>query len=105
MSIELYGDDLHSCQLFTGQVVRTEVQTCQGLVVHGYHAALIDPGGTATFTRVLTQPGPHLKYLDYLLFSHQDPDTTGALEGWVLATRGRLVTPSTETSTPPMGRP
>lgn len=93
MPIELYGDNLHSCKMFSGQVVRTEVQTCQGLVVHGYHAALIDPGGTATFNRVLAQLGPHLKHLDYLLFSHQDPDTTGALEGWVLATRSKVVIP------------
>lgn len=95
MLIELYRDANHLCQVIAGRAVRGEIPTNPGLVVHGCHAALIDPGGTVSFTRVRTQLNTHLRYLDYFIASHLDPDCIGALEQWLLENpRCKVVVPA-----------
>jgi len=85
MAIELYKDERHSCLAFTDLVTGRGIQANQFLILHDGHAALIDPGGSLTYTPLSLAIGKHIriKELDLVLASHQDPDIIASLDKWI----------------------
>lgn len=105
MAIELYNDGNHICVAFQDLVECKEspqggdacesIQANQFLIVHHEHAALLDPGGNLTYTRLFMQVSDYVavKNLDYVIASHQDPDIVASLNKWLVGTRCKVVVP------------
>ena len=106
MSIELYHDGEHRCIVFEDLVACEEaealaedacesVQANQFLIVNNGHAALIDPGGHLTYTRLFMDASDHIniKELDYVIASHQDPDVVSSLNRWLVGSDCHVVVP------------
>lgn len=90
----LYNDGKHICLSFSDLVTGEGIQANQFLIIHGKHAALIDPGGDLTYTPLTVAIGKHvlIKDLDYVLASHQDPDIISSLCRWLINTNAVIVT-------------
>ncbi|MGD9297938.1 MAG: MBL fold metallo-hydrolase, partial [Chromatiales bacterium] len=52
MSVELYNNGNHICVAFRDLVTGEAVQANQFLLIDGEHAAIIDPGGELTYSRL-----------------------------------------------------
>ena len=96
MSVELYNRDGHICVAFRDLVTGDAVQANQFLIVDAEHAALIDPGGELTYTRLFMGISDYLnvKNLDYVIASHQDPDIVASINKWLVGTDCKVVVPS-----------
>ena len=95
--MELYNDGNHICVAFRDLVTGGEaVQANQFLVCDSNHAALIDPGGDMTYTRLFMGVGKYVpvKNLDMIVASHQDPDIVASLSRWLTATEANIVVPA-----------
>ncbi len=95
--MELYNDGNHVCLVFRDLVSGGEaVQANQFLVLDSQHAALIDPGGELTYSRLFLAISDYLnvKDLDYVIASHQDPDIVASLNRWLVGTDARVVVPA-----------
>lgn len=66
----------------------TGVQTNQHLIVHEGGGLVLDPGGHKVYSRVLADTMKELGggKLDSILLSHQDPDVTASVNGWLMST-------------------
>ena len=75
MTIELYNDGHHKCFSYEDIVGGHGVQSNQFLIVHGAHAALIDPGGDLTYSNLYEHLSQEImvKELDLVIASNQDP--------------------------------
>ena len=96
MSVELYNDGNHICVAFRDLVTGGEaVQANQFLVFDNNHAALLDPGGELTYTRLFMSISKYMnvKKLDYVLASHQDPDIVASVNKWLVGTECKVVVP------------
>lgn len=95
MSYELYNKKGHICVAFTDMVTGEAVQSNQFLVADSDHAALIDPGGDLTYTRLFMALSKYVnvKNLDYVIASHQDPDIVASLDRWLVGTKCKVVVP------------
>lgn len=93
MSVELYNDDGHVCIAFNNLVDETGVQSNQFLVIDDEQAALIDPGGNLTYSRLYIHAGRYttVKDLDYVIASHQDPDVVASVNKWLVGTSCKVV--------------
>jgi flavorubredoxin len=94
--MELYNNGEHVCVVFRDLVTGGEaVQANQFLVFDHQHAALIDPGGELTYTRLFMAISEHMnvKNLDYVIASHQDPDIVASLNKWLIGTDAKIVVP------------
>jgi flavorubredoxin len=91
---ELFNDGDHVCLSFTDLVSGDGIQANQFLIMHGKHAALIDPGGDLTYNALNVAVGKRIliKDLDYVFASHQDPDIITSLGRWLLNTDTTVVT-------------
>jgi flavorubredoxin len=96
MTIELYYDGEHGCFAFTDLVTGEGVQSNQFLIVDHHHAALIDPGGELTYTRLFMAISDYInvRELDYVIGSHQDPDILASINKWVTGTDCKIVVPT-----------
>ncbi len=111
MAIELYNDGNHKCIAFedlvvcdgpkageeaTAEEVCESVQANQFLIVNNGHAALIDPGGNLTYTRLFMAISDHVvvRNLDYVVASHQDPDIVASLNKWLVGTKCKVIVPA-----------
>ncbi len=108
MPVTLYDDGNHKCIAFPDLVVcnggsgAQDGQTCdsvqanQFLIVNNEHAALIDPGGNLTYTRLFMAISQYVvpKNLDYVIASHQDPDIVASLNKWLVGTSAQVVVPN-----------
>jgi flavorubredoxin len=97
MSVELYNDGNHICVAFRDLVTGGEaVQANQFLVFDNNHAALMDPGGELTYTRLFMSISKYMnvKKLDYVLASHQDPDIVASVNKWLVGTECKVVVPA-----------
>lgn len=94
--MELFNRDGHVCLVFRDLVTGGDaVQANQFLVYDHEHAALIDPGGELTYTRLFIAISEHMnvKSLDYVIASHQDPDIVASLNKWLVGTDAKIVVP------------
>ena len=108
MPITLYDDGNHKCIIFPDLVTCEEaeeqgegascdsVQSNQFLIVHNEHAALIDPGGNLTYSRLFLAISDYVapKNIDFVIASHQDPDIIASLNRWLIASSAKVVVPS-----------
>jgi flavorubredoxin len=107
MPITLFDDGAHKCIAFPDLVVcdgdkedkgaKTcdSVQANQFLIVNNEHAALIDPGGNLTYTRLFMGISEYVfpKNLDFVIASHQDPDIVASLNKWLVGTSAKVLVP------------
>lgn len=71
------------------------VQSNQFLIVNDGHAALLDPGGNLTYSRLFMQASDHvfIKNLDFVIASHQDPDIVASLNKWLVGSDCQVIVP------------
>ncbi len=95
MTLVLYKDKTHACLVFNDLVTGEAVQANQFLIVDHAHAAIIDPGGELTYTRLYMELGKwvDVRGLDYVIASHQDPDIVASLNRWLVGTQCKAVVP------------
>jgi len=104
MAITLYDDGTHKCIAFSdlvdcgseGEEISDDgVQATQFLIVNEGHAALLDPGGNLTYSRLFMGISEYVfpKNLDYVIASHQDPDIVASLNKWLVGTKCKAVVP------------
>jgi flavorubredoxin len=95
MAQELYNDGNHICVAFRDLVKGGAVQANQFLVIDGGHAAIIDPGGELTYSRLFVALTQYInvKGLDYIIASHQDPDIIASIHKWLAGTDCKMVVP------------
>jgi len=93
MSVELYNRDGHVCVAFYKLVDDAGVQSNQFLVIDDEQAALIDPGGNLTYSRLYIHAGRYttVKNLRYVIASHQDPDVVASVNKWLVGTSCKVV--------------
>ncbi len=94
--MELFNNGGHVCLVFRDLVTGGEaVQANQFLIFDHQHAALIDPGGELTYSRLFMAISEHMnvKNLDYVIASHQDPDIVASLNKWLVGTDAKIVVP------------
>ncbi len=108
MPITLFDNGSHKCIAFPDLVTCEgfkdgndegkscdSVQANQFLIVNNEHAALIDPGGNLTYSRLFMGIGEYVfpKNLDFVIASHQDPDIIASLNKWLVGTSCRVLVP------------
>ncbi len=93
MPTELYSDGTHRVLCFDDLVTGDGIQANQFLIIHGEHTALLDPGGSLTYTPLTMAVSHHivLRNLEYVLASHQDPDIITSLDRWLMYTDCKVV--------------
>ncbi len=96
MSTELYNDGSHTCVAFSDLVSGEGVQANQFLIADDHHAAILDPGGELTYSRLFMGMSEYINVseLDYVLASHQDPDIVASLNKWLIGTNATIVVPA-----------
>lgn len=96
MTIELFNDGSHVCVAFEDLVHGEAVQANQFLIADDHHAAIIDPGGELTYSRLFMEMSKYVNvsHLDYVVASHQDPDIIASLNKWLIGTQAKIVVPS-----------
>ena len=96
MSVELYNDGKHICVAFRDLVSGEAVQANQLLIYDHDRAALIDPGGELTYTRLFMGISHYMnvKKLEYVVASHQDPDIVASVNKWLVGTDCKVVVPA-----------
>jgi len=96
MGLEIYNDNSHICVVFRDLVVGEAVQANQVMLFDHGHAALIDPGGDLTYSRLFAAINKYLdvKKLDYVVASHQDPDVIASVSKWLEDTDCNIVVPA-----------
>lgn len=72
------------------------VQANQHLIIHDGAGLLLDPGGHKVYAKALGETLAQLGRgkLEYLFFSHQDPDIVAAANGWLMTTDAVAYAPS-----------
>lgn len=96
MAVELYNDGKHIVHAFYDLVdekTTGAVQSNQFLIVDNGHGALIDPGGTMTYTGLLMDMQKYFssKDLDYIFASHPDPDIIASVNKWFVASHCKVM--------------
>ena len=96
MAVELFNDGKHIVHAFYDLVdekVSGAVQCNQFLIVDNGHGALIDPGGTMTYTGLLMDMQKYFssKDLDYIFASHPDPDIIASVNKWFVASHCKVL--------------
>jgi len=96
MAVELYNDGKHICVAFRDLVTGGAVQANQFLIYDQDHAALLDPGGELTYSRLFMAISDYMnvKNLDYVIASHQDPDIVASVNKWLVGTDCKVVVPA-----------
>lgn len=108
MPVTLYDDGNHKCIAFSDLVTGNSdgggvdegeacdsVQATQFLIINNKHAALIDPGGNLTYSRLFLGISKYVapKNLDAVIASHQDPDIVASLNKWLVSTSCKVIVP------------
>lgn len=68
------------------------VQTNQYLIISDGRGVLLDPGGVHLFSRVVASVSHHIELdkIDYIIFSHQDPDVSSGIALWLGITSAKI---------------
>ncbi|GAB4196426.1 MAG: MBL fold metallo-hydrolase [Wenzhouxiangellaceae bacterium] len=95
MAKELHNNNGHTVVAFRDLVTGDAVQSNQFLIINDNHAALIDPGGELTYSRLFLALSRYtsVKNLDFVLVSHQDPDVVASINKWLVGTDCHVVVP------------
>ncbi len=96
MAVELFNNGKHIVHAFYDLVdekTTGAVQSNQFLIVDHGHGALIDPGGTMTYTGLLMDMQKYFssKDLDYIFASHPDPDIIASVNKWFVASHCKVM--------------
>lgn len=96
MGQELFNNGSHICVVFRDLVTGEAVQANQVVIFDHDHAALLDPGGELTYTRLFMAMSHYMnvKHLDYVVASHQDPDIVASVNKWLVGTDCKVVVPA-----------
>jgi len=68
------------------------VQTMQYLIIDRGRGILLDPGGVHLFSRVVASLSRYISIdnIDYIFFSHQDPDVSSGIALWLGVTKAKV---------------
>ncbi len=71
------------------------VQANQHLIIHKGKGMLLDPGGHKVYSEAMEELSTYISpsSLEYIFFSHQDPDIIAAANGWLMVTEARAFLP------------
>lgn len=89
----LFDNGEHKCISFPYLVKGEGVQANQFLIIHGDHAAVLDPGGDLTYTPLIIELTQYVtsKHIKYVMASHQDPDIIASMPNWLRNTPAQIV--------------
>ena len=92
----LYDDGEHKCIMFAFDDESHEdsfLSVNQYLIIQNGAGVLIDPGSEAIFDELYEAVAQHIEIEDikYIFFSHQDPDVSGSIAQWSLASQARFI--------------
>ncbi len=92
-SLVLFENAEHKNVLLEDFTSGKMVQANQHLIIHKGHGMLLDPGGHKVYSHVLEELSTLISpnTLDYILFSHQDPDIVAAANGWLMVTDAKAL--------------
>ncbi len=85
----LYDDGEHKfIWLGWGQAEEGMIQTNQYLIVDNGRGILLDPGGIHIFPKVVSNVTKYIDLddIDFIFFSHQDPDVSSGIPMWLSVT-------------------
>ncbi len=89
----LYEDSEHKfIWLGWGEAESGMIQTNQYLIVHNGKGTLLDPGGIHIFPKVVSNVTKYidLSDIEYIFFSHQDPDVSSGIPMWLSVTNADI---------------
>jgi len=68
------------------------IQTMQYLIIDRGRGILLDPGGVHLFSRVVAALSRYISIdnVDYIFFSHQDPDVSSGIALWLGVTKAKV---------------
>ncbi len=91
----LFDNGAHKNVLLEDFTSGQMVQANQHLIIHNGKGILLDPGGHKVYSESLGEMGSVLALgnLEYILFSHQDPDIIAAANGWLMVTNAQAFLP------------
>jgi len=94
--ITLFDKDGHKNVVFTDLSSGEAVQANQHVIIENKRAMLLDPGGHKIYSKLFSELSGVVPPdgLEYLFFSHQDPDIVAAANGWLMVTDAAAFAPS-----------
>ncbi len=89
----LYDDGSHKfIWLGWGRLEDGLIQTNQYLIIDNNKGTLLDPGGIHIFPKVVSNVTKYidLEDIEYIFFSHQDPDVSSGIPMWLSVTNAQV---------------
>lgn len=92
----LYDDGTHKCVMFSFDDESHEdsfLSVNQYLIVQNGVGVLVDPGSEAIFDELFDAVSRHVEIqnIKFIFFSHQDPDVSGSITQWAIATNAKFI--------------
>jgi len=92
----LYDDGTHKCIMFSFDDEEEEeryLSVNQFLIVQNHYGILIDPGSESVFDAMYDAVERHVGVgnLKFIFFSHQDPDVSGSIAKWSIASSAKIL--------------
>lgn len=92
----LYDDGAHKCIMFSFDDEEAEdryLAVNQFLIIQKNHGILIDPGSESIFDVMYDAVERHIGIanLKFIFFSHQDPDVSGSITQWSVASPAKIL--------------
>lgn len=92
----LFDDGQHKCIMFSFDDESHEdafLSVNQYLIVDGGRGFLIDPGSEVIFDELYEAISAHVEIanIDYIFFSHQDPDVAGSIAQWSVVSKAKFI--------------
>lgn len=91
----LYSDENHKFIWLGADEGNHEnvIQTNQYLIIRGGKGILLDPGGVHLFAKVISTVSKYisLENIQYIFFSHQDPDVSSGIALWMGVTPAKIL--------------
>lgn len=95
--ITLFESNEHKVVVFRNLTPKGAVQSNQAVVVHKDASLLLEAGGRIVFQRLLAEVARVVATprINYIFFSHQDPDVMGGAASWYVSVPGsKILLPS-----------
>lgn len=92
----LYADTKHKCVMFSFDDESHEdsfLSVNQYLIVQNGVGVLVDPGSESIFDELYEAVSRHvaIENIKFIFFSHQDPDVSGSITQWSIATSAKFI--------------
>jgi flavorubredoxin len=92
----LFDNGVHKCIMFSFDDEEHEdsfLSVNQFLIVQNNQGVLIDPGSESIFDEMCDAVSAHipLENIKFIFLSHQDPDVSGAITQWSIATNAKFI--------------